>query len=53
MLPGTVAILNQDAADAVTAGVQQTPTFFVNAKPLARFGAEELAQAVSAEVEAL
>ena len=53
MLPGTVAILNQDAADAEAAGVQQTPTFFVNGEPLAEFGPEELVEAVRAEVEAV
>lgn len=53
LFPGITAILNADAADVIAAGVSRTPTFFVNAKPLAEFGAEELAEAVRAEVEAL
>lgn len=53
MLPGTVAILNQDIADVETAGIQGTPTFFINGKPLAQLGVEELKVAVRREVEAL
>lgn len=52
-MPGVVAILNGDAADVEALGIQQTPTFFVNGEPLAEFGAEELVEAVRAEVEAL
>ena len=48
---GTVAILNQDAADVEAGMIQQTPTFFVNGTRLAEFGPEELVQAVRAEVE--
>ena len=51
-MPGLVAILNGDAADVAAVGIQQTPTFFVNGEPLAEFGAEELIEAVRAEVEA-
>lgn len=51
--PQTLAILNQDRADAETMGVQQTPTFFVNSKPLDTFGADELRALVAAEVAAL
>ena len=53
MMPGIVATLNIDAADVVTFGVRQTPTFFVNGKPLPRFGPEELFALVRSEVEAL
>ena len=53
MMPGIVATLNIDAADVVTAGVQQTPTFFVNGKPLLDFGPEGLFATVRSEVEAL
>lgn len=53
MLPGTVAILNQDIADLETVGIQGTPTFFINEKPLVRLGVEELKEAVRREVEAL
>jgi protein-disulfide isomerase len=52
MLPGIVTVLNQDMADVEALGIQQTPTFFVNGEPLAEFGAEELVEAVRAEVEA-
>lgn len=53
MLPGTVAILNQDIADVETVGIQGTPTFFINGKPLADFSFEGLEAAVTQEVEAL
>lgn len=52
-MPGVVAILNTDAADVEALGIQQTPTFFINREPLAEFGAEELVEAVRAQVEAL
>ena len=32
LFPGITAILNQDAEDVKTAGVRQTPTFFLNGK---------------------
>lgn len=47
-----VATLNQDAADVATAGVRQTPTFFVNGKPLQEFGAQQLFDLVKSEVNA-
>lgn len=50
--PQTLAILNQDRADVETMGVRQTPTFFVNGKPLDPFGADELRALVAAEVAA-
>ena len=53
MMPGIVATLNMDAADVVTVGVQQTPTFFVNGKPLLDFGPEALLALVRSEVAAL
>lgn len=52
-MPGTVARLNQDAADVEAVGVRQTPTFFVNGKPLRQFGAQQLFELVKSEVEAL
>lgn len=52
LAPQTLAILKQDGADIVTVGVRQTPTFFVNGKPLNPFGAAELRALVSAEVAA-
>ena len=52
MMPDVVAILNQDRADVEAVGVRQTPTFFVNGKPLPSFGAEQLVELVRSEVEA-
>lgn len=52
MAPQTVGILNQDKADVEGLGVRQTPTFFVNGKPLDPFGAAELRALVAAEVAA-
>ena len=52
LLPHLVATLNQDAADVVTVGVRQTPTFFVNGKPLREFGAQQLFDLVKSEVNA-
>lgn len=46
------ALMNSDMADANTLGVKGTPTFFVNGKPLAEFGPEQLYAQVRAEVEA-
>ncbi len=46
------AVLVQDAADVNTVGVQRTPTFFVDGRPLQRFGAEELMDMVRLQVEA-
>ncbi|MCB4456499.1 DsbA family protein [Leisingera sp. McT4-56] len=51
-LPDIVGILNQDRADVEAVGVRQTPTFFVNGKPLATFGEAELRALVAAEVAA-
>ena len=45
-------ILQQDIADAQTLGVRKTPTFFVNGKPLPRFGLRELQELVASEVAA-
>lgn len=51
--PEVTAVLAQDAEDVKAAGVRATPTFFVNGKPLQRFGAQELHDLVKSEVEAL
>jgi len=45
-------ILEQDMADATTLGVRKSPTFFVNGKPLPRFGLAELQALVASEVAA-
>ena len=52
LAPAVVAVLNQDRADVATVGVRQTPTFFVNAKPLDPFGEAELRALVEAEIAA-
>lgn len=44
--------LAQDMADVKTMQVTKTPTFFVNGKPLRRFGFEQLQQLVRSEVAA-
>ena len=51
LMPDITAILNQDMADVKNVGVQKTPTFFVNGKPLPSFGAEQLYKLVREEVE--
>lgn len=52
LAPDVVAILNQDRADVETVRIRQTPTFFVNGKPLDPFGEAELRRLVVAEVAA-
>lgn len=44
--PEIEKIIAQDMADLRTLGVQGTPTFFVNGKPLDRFGPEALREAI-------
>ena len=53
MSPSIVGVLNQNRADVEAVGIQGTPTFFVNGKPLPEFGAEQLLSLVQAEVEAV
>lgn len=48
--PEIDAVLSADAADLEAAGVRQTPTFFVNGKPLPTFGAQQLYDLVLAEI---
>lgn len=43
-------VLNQDMADVATFGVDKTPTFFVNGRPLPSFGVEQLVTLVEEEV---
>jgi protein-disulfide isomerase len=52
LMPDIVAVLNQDRSDVEAVGVRQTPTFFVNGKPLDPFGEAELRRLVAAEVAA-
>lgn len=49
---GIDAFLRQEAADVKQANVRQTPTFFVNGKPLSSFGPQQLLELVRTEVEA-
>lgn len=51
--PQTTRVLQQDLADVKTVGVRKTPTFFVNGKPLERFGEAELRALVATEVAAV
>ena len=46
------SVLTQDALDIKTIGVRQTPTFFVDGRPLLDFGAAQLKEMVRAQVEA-
>jgi protein-disulfide isomerase len=47
----TTAALKQDQADGRTLKIDQTPTFFVNGKPLSDFGVRQLQDLVGSEVE--
>jgi protein-disulfide isomerase len=49
--PEITAALEQDVADVRANGVNRTPTFFVNGKPLASFGPQQLFDLVRSEVE--
>lgn len=49
--PDIAKILAQDAADIQALNVRQTPTFFVNGKPLKKFGLAELKTLVDDEVK--
>jgi protein-disulfide isomerase len=48
--PQIRARIQQDQADGMAFGANRTPTFFINGKPLARLGYEELRTAVQAEL---
>jgi len=50
--PRIAELLRQDAADLATLSVRQTPTFFVNRKPLESFGPEGLSAQVQREISA-
>ena len=52
LAPDVTAVLEQDMADIRAVGVRQTPTFFVNGKPLPSFGARQLQELVRGEVDA-
>ncbi len=48
--PAIAKIIQIDLADAKRLGVTQTPTFFVNGKPLPSFGFEQLQNLVESEI---
>lgn len=48
--PEFAAIIEQDLLDGRTLGVRKTPQFFVNGKPLLRFGYEQLKSMLDGEV---
>ena len=48
--PEIVKLIQQDLADAKTLNVRKTPGFFVNGKPLASFGYNQLQKLVEAEI---
>jgi protein-disulfide isomerase len=50
--PEFAKVVEQDMADVKTVKLAQTPTFFVNGKPLPKYGFEELRALVRAEVAA-
>lgn len=50
--PAIGEVLRQDLADAEALGVSKTPGFFVNGRPLEPFGAQPLADLISAELRA-
>lgn len=49
--PEIAKIIQQDLADAKTLNVRKTPGFFVNGKPLSRFGYRQLKDLVESEIE--
>ena len=50
MAPDVARVIEQDMADARTLKVTMTPEFFVNGKPLPKFGYEELKRLVDEAV---
>ncbi len=50
--PAVLKAIQQDIADGQLLGANKTPTFFVNGKPLPRFGYTQLQNLVTAEINA-
>jgi protein-disulfide isomerase len=48
--PRIVALLKQDTEDRVTLNVKQTPTFFINGKPLIEFSLDGLRSQLRSEM---
>ena len=51
--PKIIDVARIDASDVKALGVRKTPTFFVNGKPLERFGMQQLYEMVQREVESV
>ncbi len=49
--PAITEAIRQDLEDGATLGVRKTPSFFVNGKPLPRFGLDELQVLVQTELD--
>ncbi len=49
--PDIIQVLEQDTADVKSLGIQKTPTFFVNGKPLESFGSQQLYDLVQSELK--
>jgi protein-disulfide isomerase len=49
--PKVLAVIEQDRADAQALQISKTPSFFVNGKPLIKFGYEELEQLIQSELK--
>ena len=50
--PESARIAEQDMADAKAVKVMQTPTFYINGKPLTEYGFEQLRTRVKQEIAA-
>jgi protein-disulfide isomerase len=50
--PEIAKLIQQDIADAKALNVRKTPGFFVNGKPLPRFGYQQLKELVESEISA-
>jgi protein-disulfide isomerase len=50
--PELAKLIEQDMADVKAVQLRQTPTFFINGKPLAKYTFEELRAQIGAEVAA-
>ena len=48
--PAIAKLIDQDLADAKTLNVRKTPGYFVNGKPLQKFGSRELLSLVQSEI---
>jgi protein-disulfide isomerase len=48
--PAIDKMLEQEVADAKTLGIRQTPSFFINGKPLTSFGYEQLTAAIESAI---